>query len=223
MYIRPWSSNPTWFERWIIKKFHQIYYDSGPAGKPWRHTFWFGHRLLKCPLDLWIYQEILYELRPDYIIETGTLLGGSAMYMAALCDMLGTGKIISIDIEPQPNLPQHPRVTYKTASSIDPKVVEQVKAEIAGAKTVLVILDSDHVRDHVLAELRIWGDVVSVGSYCIVEDSNVNGHPVFKKYGPGPMEAMDIFLKEDKRFAVDKTKEKFLLTMNPRGYLKRLS
>ena len=203
MYIKPWASKPTWLERQIIRRFHKIYYDSGTAGKPWRHTFWFGRRLMKCPLDLWIYQEMLHELRPDYIIETGTWLGGSALYLAQLCDLLGQGKIVSIDIKPQPDLPEHPRVTFLRGSSVDPQIVAQTKALLAGAKTILVILDSDHARDHVLAELSVWSDVVTPGSYFIVEDSNVNGHPVFPKYGPGPMEAMDLFLAKDKRFVID--------------------
>jgi cephalosporin hydroxylase len=217
------SSNPTWSEKRTIRKFHQLYYDSRTGGKPWRHTFWQGTRILKCPMDLWIYQEMLHELRPDFIIETGTAYGGSAHYMATLCDLMGSGKIITIDIENQPNRPQHPRVTYVLGSSIDPVIVANTKAAIAGAKTVLVILDSDHSHGHVLAELNVWSEVVTAGSYCIVEDSNVNGHPVDLKHGPGPMEAIDEFLATDKRFQIDPAREKFFLTFNPRGYLKRIS
>src|SRR5665213_3523805 len=106
------QSDPTWSEKRTIRKFHQLYYDSRTGGKPWRHTFWMGTRILKCPMDLWIYQEMLHELKPDYIIETGTAYGGSAHYMATLCDLIGNGKIITIDIEHQPSRPVHPRVTY---------------------------------------------------------------------------------------------------------------
>jgi cephalosporin hydroxylase len=220
--VKKLRTNPTWSERRTIRKFHQLYYDSSTGGKPWRHTFWLGCRVLKCPLDLWIYQEIIHELRPDFIIEAGTAYGGNAHFMASLCDLIGNGRIITIDIEAQPDRPQHPRITYVLGSSVDPKIVAETKAAVAGAKTVLVILDSDHSRDHVLAELNAWSDLVTVGSYCIVEDSNVNGHPAHLKHGPGPTEAMRKFLAGDNRFEPDATREKFFLTFNPGGYLKRV-
>jgi cephalosporin hydroxylase len=215
-------TNPTWSEKRTIRKFHQLYYDSRTGGKPWRHTFWLGTRILKCPLDLWIYQEMINELRPDVIIETGTAYGASAHYMCTLCDLVGNGRIITIDIESQPDRPAHPRLTYILGSSSDEKLAASVKSQIAGAKTVLLILDSDHSRDHVLAELKTWADVVTPGSYCIVEDSNVNGHPADPSFGPGPMEAIDAFLAKDSRFEIDSTREKFFMTFNPRGYLKRV-
>jgi len=215
-------TNPSWSEKRTIRKFHQLYYDSRTGGKPWRHTFWLGTRILKCPLDLWIYQEMIHELRPDVIIETGTAYGASAHYMSTLCDLVGNGRIITIDIEAQPDRPTHPRLTYILGSSSDEKIAASVKSQIAGAKTVLLILDSDHSRDHVLAELKTWADVVTPGSYCIVEDSNVNGHPADPNFGPGPMEAIDDFLARDKRFEIDAAREKFFMTFNPRGYLKRV-
>jgi cephalosporin hydroxylase len=214
--------NPTRSEKRTIQKFHQLYYASKTGGKPWMKTYWLGTQILKCPFDLWIYQEMLHELRPDVIIETGTFDGGSAHYMATLCDLLGNGRIITIDIKEKPNRPTHPRISYILGSSTDPDIVAKTKEAIAGAKTVLVILDSDHRRDHVLAELNAWADVVTPGSYCIVEDSNVNGHPVYKKYGPGPMEAIDLFMEKDERFTIDLTREKFFLTFNPRGFLRRV-
>jgi cephalosporin hydroxylase len=219
---KPLKSNPTFLEKRTIRKFHQLYYDSRTGGKPYRHTFWLGTRILKCPLDLWIYQEMIHELRPDVIIETGTAYGASGHYMATLCDLVGNGRIITIDIEAQPNRPTHPRLTYMLGSSVDPQIVAEVKSSIAGAKTVLVILDSDHSRDHVLAEMNTWSHVVTPGSYLIVEDSNVNGHPADPKFGPGPMEAIDAFLAKDKRFQIDPMREKFFMTFNPRGYLKRI-
>ncbi len=86
---------------------------------------------------------------------------------------------------------------------------------------VIVILDSDHSRDHVLAELRAYADIVTPGGYCIVEDTNVNNHPVLPHWGPGPMEAVDAFLAERDDFEIDPWRERFMLTMNPRGYLRR--
>jgi cephalosporin hydroxylase len=85
----------------------------------------------------------------------------------------------------------------------------------------MVILDSDHARDHVLEELRIYSSLVSPGSYLVVEDTNVNGHPVFREHGPGPMEAVELFLAETGEFEVDAAREKFFLTFNPRGFLRK--
>ena len=86
----------------------------------------------------------------------------------------------------------------------------------------MVILDSDHRKPHVLEELRIYGRLVPKGSYVVVEDSNINGHPVFPGYGPGPMEALEEFLAENKDFAIDETMEKHLMTFNPKGYLRKV-
>jgi cephalosporin hydroxylase len=87
---------------------------------------------------------------------------------------------------------------------------------------VMVVLDSDHHRDHVLEEMRSYGPLVTRGSYLVVEDTCVNGNPVEEGFGPGPMEAVDEFLREDARFAVDRGAEKFMMTFNPRGYLRRV-
>ena len=88
---------------------------------------------------------------------------------------------------------------------------------------MLVVLDSDHTRDHVLKEMHIYGPMVTLGSYIIVEDSNLNGHPVNPAAGPGPMEAIDAFLEESDGFVIDATREKYLVSFNPRGYLKRVN
>ena len=187
-----------------------------------RDTRYHGVQILKSPLDLWVYQEILHEHPVDLVVETGTFNGGSALYLAHLMDRLQRGRILSIDIDVRADLPQHPRIEYITGSSTSPDTVERVRRETKGAE-VLVVLDSDHSRAHVLAEMRVYADMVSAGSYLIVEDGNVNGHPVFVDHGPGPQEAIAEFLKERSDFSIDKAREKFLLTMNPNGYLRRTS
>jgi cephalosporin hydroxylase len=205
----------------IVRQFHRLYYHS--LDRTWKNTYYRGVTIWKCPLDLWLYQELLHQLRPALIVETGTAFGGSAYFLGDLCDTLGLdARILTIDIEEQPSRPEHPRVTYVSASSTDPAVVAQVRAAAPADGTVLVILDSDHSRDHVLAELRAYADLVTVGSYVVVEDTNVNGHPAYPEFGPGPMEAVDDFLAEDSRFVVDESLEKFFMTFNPRGYLKKV-
>lgn len=201
----------------IVNLFHVLYYES----RVWTNTHWFGHQILKCPLDMWIYQEMLWSLRPDVIVECGTFRGGSALYYAHLFDLIGHGEIITIDVLEQPDRPQHQRITYMNGSSTDPDMVAQVTRMIGDGKKVLVVLDSDHARDHVLGEMRAWKDVVTPGSYMIVEDSNVNGHPARPDHGPGPMEAIDAFMQENNEFQIDLSKEKFFMTQNPRGYLRK--
>ena len=94
--------------------------------------------------------------------------------------------------------------------------------EAKDKKTVLVLLDSDHSRDHVFAEMNIYSRYVTSGSYMVVEDTALNGHPIHPNYGPGPMEAMEIFMKYNKEFVVDKSREKFLMTWHPNGFLRKL-
>lgn len=204
----------------IVDHFHKLYYDSGD--KTWyKNTFWLGTRTWKCPLDLWVYQEIIFELKPDIIIECGTASGGSASFLAFICDSLHKGKIVSIDIEKKAKRPQHKRITYLSGSSTSQKIVEKVQGFIKGTDNVMVILDSDHTKEHVLRELEIYSKFVTKGSYIIVEDTNINGHPVEPEFGPGPMEAVKEFVKGNKVFIIDKSKEKFYLTFNPNGYLKK--
>ncbi|MGZ7039243.1 MAG: CmcI family methyltransferase, partial [Thermoanaerobaculia bacterium] len=168
-------------------------------------------------------QEILFEVRPDVIIECGTFQGGSALYLATICDLLDQGRIYTVDVEPRPELPLHPRIEYVRGSSISEEVTQYLHSRIDASETVLIILDSDHSRDHVLAELERYAQFVTTGSYIIVEDTNVNGHPVFPDHGPGPMEALTDFMSTHQHeFAIDEEREKFFLTFNPRGFLRFL-
>lgn len=209
----------------IVDQFHNLFYDSNILGKTWNDSFFLGTGIQKCPFDLFIYQEILHEIKPDIIIETGTKFGGCAYYLAVLCDALKKGEIITVDITPEKNMPKHKRIKYLIGSSIDSEIVKAIKSKIKSGDKVLVILDSDHTRDHVLKELKIYSKFVTKGSYIIVEDSNVNGHPVNREHGPGPMEAIEAFMESGKnrQFVSDKLREKFYVTFNPNGYLKKIT
>ncbi len=202
----------------VVDQFHRFYYESGV----WRNTFWLGISTQKCPLDLWIYQEIIFELRPDLIVECGTADGGSALYLASLCDLVQHGKVVTIDVEDRPGRPKHKRITYVLGSSTTRETSDRLSRLTRGLGRTLVILDSDHSKAHVLEELRIYSKLVTVESYLIVEDTNVNSHPVLPEFGPGPMEAVDDFLKENREFVIDRSRERLYLTFNPRGYLKRV-
>jgi cephalosporin hydroxylase len=206
----------------IIESFHKLYYEGYESGKTWANTYWLGVRTLKCPLDLWIYQEMIFDIKPDVIIESGTAFGGSALFLASICDLVNNGEVITIDMAKDLR-PSHPRIRQLLGSSTADEVVQAVRSLINGKGAVLVVLDSDHHKEHVLSELRIYSTFVTKGSYIIVEDTNINGHPVRPEFGPGPMEAVDEFLKENDDFVVDKTREKLLLTMHPKGYLRKIN
>ena len=207
--------------RRTASRFHRLYYEVGKRGGTWKDTRWLGVVAYKSPLDLWVYQEILHEVRPQLIVETGTAHGGSALYLASICDLLGDGEVVTIDVA-EGERPAHPRISYLRGSSVSGDVVAAVRARAEGRSPVMVVLDSDHREDHVLGELRAYADLVTPGSYLIVEDTSVNGNPVEPAFGPGPMEAVRTFLREDRRFEVDRTREKLLMTFNPGGFLKRI-
>jgi cephalosporin hydroxylase len=210
-------------ERAIVEAFHALYYrrwDFG-RGTATLDLSWMGFRTHKCPMDLWVYQEILLETAPDVIIETGTRFGGSAAYFAAMCDLLGRGRVVTIDLKHMSGQPQHPRIEYMLGLSDSTAILAQVRQRLAPGERVMVILDSDHRRDHVLKELEAYHPLVTPGCYLVVEDTNLNGRPIWPDHGPGPMEALEDFLPRHPEFQVDAGRERFLLTMNPSGFLLR--
>jgi len=211
-----------WRAGHYIRGFHRLYYHAAYNDPPqtWRGTSWLGAPAQKCPLDLFVYQEIIFATRPAVIVETGTAAGGSALYLASLCDLLGQGEVITVDIADASRV-QHPRITRLLGSSTDPAVVAQVVERVAG-RPAMVILDADHSRDHVLGELAAYSPLVPVGGYLVVEDTNIHGHPVGWQYGPGPTEAIREFLRARGDFVVDRRCERHLMTLNPGGYLRRV-
>lgn len=204
-------------DRAAVSRAHDVLYLSDA----WTETTWLGAQALKNPLDLWVYQEIIFEQRPELIVETGTYRGGSAFYLASICDLVGAGEVVSIDVEPlREDYPAHPRITYLGGrSSTDPDVVAQVRGRAQG-KRVLVVLDSDHSQAHVEAELAVYAPLVQVGGYVIVEDSNIG--QIRKDLLPGPLQAIEAFLAGTDEFEIDRAREKFLITQNPSGYLRRV-
>lgn len=208
--------------RFVIAPFHRLYSYTADEGGTLADTRWLGVGAAKCPLDLWIYQEILYERRPDVIVECGTAAGGSALFLASMCDLLGHGRVVTIDVL-EAERPSHSRITYLIGSSVDPPTVERVRALIAPGESVMVILDSGHTQEHVLRELEVYADVVTEGQYMIVEDTAISGHPTHPELPPGPTEALEAFLPRSPGLRVDRSREKLLLTMNPGGYLERVS
>ncbi|MBD1378985.1 CmcI family methyltransferase [Metabacillus arenae] len=203
----------------LFNSFHKYYYESRVWGG---NTKWMGCDVLKCPLDLWIYQEIIYETKPDWIIECGTHLGGTSLYLASICELIGKGKIITIDIKDNGNHINHPRIEFLIGSSVSSQIEKEIQKKIKKEESVMVILDSDHTKSHVLQELEMYQTFVTKGNYLIVEDTNINGNPVLPDFGDGPLEAVEEFLSKNDQFIIDHSCEKFILTFNPNGYLKKI-
>ena len=190
-------------------------------------TSWMGVQMCKSPLDAWIYQEILHEVRPDVVIEIGSYRGGSTLFFAHILDLLGAGRVISIDVDRTAWSVSHDRITRLDGSSSDPEVQRQV-GELCDGRSVLVCHDGDHRAEQVLRDLHDYAKWVTVGSYYIVEDGIVDLFPVGSAIHPatiddGPLPAIESFLESDSRFVVDEHRERFGVTWNPRGYLRRVS
>lgn len=185
---------------------------------------WMGVKALKNPFDSWIYQEIIYKVRPDVLIEIGSAEGGSTLYFAHLMDIIGHGEIISIDIERSKYNVEHDRITAITGKSSSEEVVKRV-TELCKDKKVLVMHDGDHRKEAVLEDLGNYAKLVSVGSYLIVEDGISDLYKPGDGMGQwfeGPLKAVDEFLATNDGFVVDTDCERYILTYNPRGFLKRI-
>jgi cephalosporin hydroxylase len=230
----------------IASSFNRYYLEGPGAAKRIFGGKYLGVPLIQTPTDLWAFQELLTEIQPDFVIETGTYKGGTTLYFATLLDQLNPeSKVITIDIEPQfakpiealaPALRQRVnalwqrRVEFIQSNSVDPKLIESLAARVKG-KTVLVTLDSCHNVGHVLRELQLYAPLVSKGSYLVVQDTRHDDDPEWVKRWAtcsgydrvgGPGLAVDEFLRSNSDFKVDRERERFLLTWYPRGYLKRV-
>jgi cephalosporin hydroxylase len=188
----------------------------------WRETTWLGHRVAKAPTDLFVYQELIQRVKPDWIIETGSANGGRALFLASICELVDHGQIISIDPEASGTRAQHPRITYVEGSAQADDISQHVR-ELVGESRVLIVLGSQPGTNlRIEAEFNVYAPLVPVGSYVIVEYTILNGHPVWPGFGPGPGEAVKRILADNSNWAVDTTLEKYALTFNPGGYLKRM-
>jgi cephalosporin hydroxylase len=195
---------------------------------------WMGRPIIQYPQDIVAMQELIFRVKPDCIVECGVAHGGSLVLYASLLELLGAGKVIGVDIEIRAHNRQaieaHPmarRIQLIEGSSIDPAIVAQVHAAAAGAQRVLVVLDSNHTRDHVLGELRAYAPLVKPGSYVVVFDTVVEHLPPeligARPWGPGnsPMNAVHAFLQETQRFEIDRDfDDRYLISVAPSGFLR---
>jgi len=202
----------------ILRLANIIYFRS----KAFEKTRWMGVRTAKCPMDMWVYQEILESLETDLLIETGTLLGGSALFFANMFDILGRGKVVTVDLVKQENLPKHPRIEYLKGSSIAPEIIQYIEDEVARAKSVTVILDSDHKEEHKTRELELYSKFVTLDNYMIAEDTCFDYYPSWPEFGPGPATAVNKFMKNNENFVYDRSRELHLITFAPMAFLKKI-
>ncbi|MEM9419941.1 MAG: CmcI family methyltransferase [Planctomycetota bacterium] len=196
---------------------------------------WMGVPIIQSPDDICAMQEIIWETKPQVIVETGVARGGSILFSAAMLQLLGEGKVIGVDIEIRPHnresIETHPlshRVELIEADAVADATLEQVRQSIGDAERVMVVLDSNHTHDHVLAELRAYAPLVSPGQSLIVADTavelDITPTERDRPWGVGdnPMTAMRQYLTETDDFVSEKfINEKLLLTSNPDGYLRR--
>lgn len=196
---------------------------------------WMGRPIIQYPQDMIAMQEIIWQLKPDLIIETGIAHGGSLIYYASLLELIGKGEVLGVDIDIREHnrkeIESHPmykRISMIEGSSVDENTVSKVRRYTEGKKTVLVSLDSNHTHEHVLHELQLYSPFVTKGSYLIVFDTIVEHLP--NDYLPGrawsvgdnPKTAVHEFLKKNKQFEVDSSIDnKLLISVAPGGYLKR--
>ncbi|WP_082914633.1 protein arginine N-methyltransferase [Paramagnetospirillum marisnigri] len=192
----------------------------------WRslNSMWQGRIMQKFPADMMTYHRILWETKPTLIVECGTFDGGSALYYASLFDMVGEGRVVSVDIIHKDGLPHHPRVEYITGSSIAPEIVRRVRNAVRPGDRVMVVLDSNHDRDHVEAELAAYHDLVTSGCYLVVEDSSIDLCPVANTHyqNGGPLYAIADFIGQHPEYVIDRRREQYLTTVAPYGFLYRI-
>jgi len=198
---------------------------------------WMGRPIIQYPQDMIAMQEIIWEVKPDLVIETGIAHGGSLIYYASLLELIGNGKVLGIDIDIRSHnrkeIEKHPmfkRIKMIEGSSIDNNTVNEVKQIAKNKEKIIVCLDSNHTHEHVLRELELYAPLVSLNSYIVVFDTIVEDLPegYFSQKRPwgignNPRTAVDEFLKNDDRFIADETIDnKLLISVTPKGYLKRI-
>ena len=198
------------------------------------HFRWLGRPIIQFPQDMVAVQELIWKIKPDFIIESGIARGGSLIFYASILELLNHGKIIGIDIDIRKHnrieIENHPlfkRIKLIEGSSIDDSVIHKIKKIIKDKKKIMILLDSHHTEQHVLEELEKYSPFVRSGSYVVVFDTiieNMKKHHSENRpwnHGNNPKTAVTKFLKKNKRFKIDKEiQKKLLITSCPDGYLK---
>ena len=187
----------------------------------WDHLTWLGRPVLSAPTDLVAYQELIDSVRPDWIVETGTGNGGRTLFLASVCDLLDGGGVVSVGEHLAEDLPIHPRITYVDGVPSSESAAARVREVLGDSDRVLVLFGGCLPAEETRREFEVYAPLVSVGSYAVVTDTIVNGNPVWAGFGPGPGDAVKNILSRHGEFAFDPEPERYSLTFNPGGFLKR--
>jgi cephalosporin hydroxylase len=180
-------------------------------------------RVPRPPTDLFAYQELVARLRPDWIIDIRAGSGGLGWFFATLCDLVGNGQVIAIESKEPAKRPRHDRLRYITGQSVDEEVVDEVHSLVGRPGNALVILGARAPARRISDEHQAYSDLVPVGGYVVVEDTILNGHPVWPNFGVGPAEAVKGIVERRENFAIDVEMNKYRLSFNPNGFLRRMS
>ncbi len=201
----------------VLQKYHEVWYN---APHTWTFTHFLGVGMMKSPNDLWAYQSLISDYKPRTIIETGTYQGASALWFAFLMQMNGIdGQVRTIDFEDHHSC-AHPMIEFIHGSSVDPEVAAYAMRDIQ--YPLLVCLDSDHSAKHVREELDLYAPAVHVGDWLVVEDTNVSWHG--QGGDGGAQGGLESYLREHpNEFRQDVLCERWLLSMNPGGWLQRMA
>jgi cephalosporin hydroxylase len=186
----------------------------------WHRTAWLGRSTHRAPTDLLAYQELIFRVRPEWIVETRTGAGGLALFLASICDLVGKGKVLSIDGYPLASPPDHPRVTYLHGDPAAERTAARAR-EIVGERPRALLILGGAAGSQVVGAFRNYAPLVPVGSYVVVEDTILGGNPVWPDFGPGPKGAVRAFVK-DGEFTPDRSLERYGLTFNVEGFLRRV-
>ena len=193
----------------------------------WENTRYRGVPVFKYPEDLWVYQELIEEIQPTVIVETGTCQGGSALYFQDLLDRLPDDdrprrRVVTVDISDQVAA-RDPRIHYVVGDSTHLDTLVQVERQLSPDDVVMVCLDSEHLEEHVFAELQMYAALVTAGSYLVVEDTFISRYGCQgERFQDGSSwEALQRWLPDHPEFEYDPSRDKFLLSMNPGGWLRR--
>lgn len=208
------------------------------AAKKYSYNFsWMGRPIIAYPQDMIAMQEIIWEVKPDLIIETGVAHGGSIVYYASLLELIGNdGLVVGIDIDIRKHnkdlIENHSmvkRIQLIEGSSTDQEIVDEIAKIVENKQKIMVCLDSNHTHEHVLKELELYAPFVSKNSYCVVFDTAVEDMPEdydwgIRPWGKGnnPKTAVKEFLLKNNDFEIDQIQNKLLITVAPDGYLKRI-
>jgi cephalosporin hydroxylase len=223
----------------VIQRFRGLYSgsltqkrrDAGDVNSqvPWQEVSWLGKFVSKCPMDLWVYQELLYETRPDVLLETGTSGAGSAFFFASIFDLIGNGHVVTVDVDVYPHLRrEHPRITYLVGDCVGDEIIG-IMGEHARGKSTMVSLDSTHTYEHVKKEVAAYSQLVTQGQYLVVEDvgvydtSSAEQPPHFTPAILADLTGFDSvwgtravaeFCREHPEFVQDTSRERHLMTSN---------